>query len=102
MLARTFSSSPKTDTTSGSQPGKRETASRITSSPVPSGMPRSTSNTSGMVVVRESQPSASCTVPALPSQKRRGLRCTLASKKARARLSSSTTSTPQRRSDASS
>jgi hypothetical protein len=97
MLASTFSSSPKTDTTSGSQPGKRATASRITSSPVPSGMPRSTSSTSGMVAVRASQARASCTLPALPSQKRRGLRCTLASKKARARLSSSTTSTPHRR-----
>ena len=51
----------------------------------------------GMVAVSASHANASCTVPALPSKKSLALRCTLASKKARARLSSSTTITPQRR-----
>lgn len=94
MAASTCFSSPKMVHTIGAQCGQRWRAAAITSSPLPSGRPRSTSSTSGMSVQGgTSAASASARVATAHSKRMSGAAFSVATSAMRVAASSSTTAT---------
>ena len=94
IAASTCSSSPKIVLTIGATPGQRVRAAAITSSPLPSGRPRSTSSTSGACAIRSpSAASASARVAAAQSSRMSGAAFSAATSAMRQAASSSTTAT---------